>query len=471
MRFGVLGTVVMWHEGREISLSSAHQRTVLAALLLQHNRVVPLEKLIDALWDSAPPPTARNIVQGCVSHLRTLLAPDPEIRIMHRLPGYVLETPAERLDLTAFRTLATDPEHLREALTLWRNDPLADVPGLHAQRAALNEERLGALERCLDHEIRAGAHREAIPELTALVRAHPLREGLHGLLMRALHRAGRGSEALQAFHDARRVLGDETGSEPGPELQTVFQQILQPACRILPRQLPAALPGFVDRRVDLGDGPVTVITGQRGLGKTALALHWGHRQVCPDGQLFADLTLRSSFESLHGMVSTLIDSPLPTDEHALAALYRSLLAGKRMVVVLDNAQCAEQVIPLLPGTPTCRVLITSRDRMDALAISHHATRVRLGPWSDSESRDLLVARLGPDLVRSEPRATAELIRFCAGNPRALATVASRVRPHLPRTAACRDAERWALRTVTIRTGRRSTPDLVGPASSTAQVPA
>lgn len=465
MRFGVLGTVVAWHEGREISLSSTHQRTVLAVLLLQHNRVVPLEKLIDALWDSEPPPTARNIVQGAVSHLRAMLAPDPEIRILHRLPGYVLDTPAERVDLTAFRSLATDPERLREALMLWRNDPLADVPGLHAHRAALNEERLDAVERCLDHEIHAGKHREAIPELTVLVRAHPLREGLHGLLMRALHQAGRGGEALQAFHDARRVLCDETGSEPGTELQTVFQQVLQPR-RVQPRQLPAALPGFVNRDVDLGDGPVTVITGPEGIGKTALALHWGHRQSVADGVLFADLTLRGSVESLRGLVSTLTDSPLPTDEHALAALYRSLLAGKRMLVVLDHARSAEQVIPLLPGSDTCRVLITSRDRMDELAVSHHAERVQLAPWSDSESRDLLVARLGHDLVGSEPRATAEIIQLCAGNPRALAKVACGVRPHLPRTAADHDAERWALKRV-----RRSMPDLVAPASSTARVPA
>ncbi len=462
MRFGVLGTVVMWDEGREIALSSVHQRTVLATLLLQHNRVVPLDRMIDELWQSGPPPTARNIVQGCVSHLRTLLAADPEIRITHRLPGYVLETPPERIDLTAFRSLTTDQERLREALALWRNDPLADVPGLQAQRVALHEERLGAIERCLDHEIGAGRHREAIPELKMLVEAHPLREGLHGLLMRALHQAGRGGEALQAFHDARRVLCEATGSEPGPELRSVFQELLQPAPRVLPRQLPAALPGFVDRPVHLGDGPVTVITGEPGAGKTALALHWGHRQDYPDGQLFADLGGRSAVEALRSMVSTLTDGPLPTDEGALAGLYRSLLAGKRMLVVLDNARDAAQVTPLLPGTGTCRVVITSRDRMDALAVSHHACRVLLGPLSDRESRDLLVARLGHDLIRSEPRATTEIIRWCGGNPRALATVASRVRPHLPCTPADRDAERRALRTATktlITPGPRPVPDL------------
>lgn len=453
MRFGVLGTVVMWHEGREIALSSAHQRTVLATLLLQHNRVVPLDRMIDELWECEPPPTARNIVQGCVSQLRALLAPDPEITITHRLPGYVLETPAERIDLTAFRRLTTDPERLREALTLWRNDPLADVPGLRAERAALHEERLTAIERCLDHEIGAGRHREAIPELTALVRAHPLREGLHGLLMRALHQAGRGGEALRAFHDARRVLRDATGSEPGPQLQTVFQQLLQPRHRVLPRQLPAALPCFVDRRADLGGGPVTVITGEAGMGKTALALHWGHRQDFPDGQLFADVGDRSAAEVLRGMVSALTDGPLPTDDGALAGLYRSLVAGKRMLVVLDDARDAAQVAPLLPGTGSCRVLVTSRDRMDALAVSHHAGRVHLGPLSDREARDLLVARLGPELVRSEPRATAEVIRSCQGVPAALATVASRVRPHLPGTAAEREAERWALRTAA-KAGRR-----------------
>lgn len=470
MRFGVLGTVVMWHEGREIALSSAHQRTVLATLLLQHNRVVPLDRMIDELWECGPPPTARNIVQGCVSHLRTLIAPDPEITITHRLPGYVLETPPERIDLTAFRTLTTDQERLREALTLWRNDPLADVPGLHAERAALLEERLAAIERCLDHEISAGRHREAIPELTVLVRAHPLREGLHGLLMRALNQAGRGSEALRVFHHARRVLRDATGAEPGPALQTVFQQVLQPQHRVLPRQLPAALPRFVDRRVDLGAGPVTVITGGPGMGKTALALHWAHRQDYPDGQLFARLGNRGAAEVLRGMVSTLTDGPLPTDEGALAGLFRSLVAGRRMLVVLDDARDTAQVAPLLPGTGSCRVVITSRDRMDALAVSQHAARVHLGPLSDREARDLLVARLGPDLVRSEPRAAAEVVRSCRGVPLALATVASRVRPHLPGTAADREAERWALRTAAM-TGRRSSPDPVARASSTEPVPA
>jgi DNA-binding SARP family transcriptional activator/tetratricopeptide (TPR) repeat protein len=482
--FGLLGSVTAVHDGGELTIGSAQQRCVLALLLLEAGRVVPAERLFDVLWsDDDVPKTARNVLQGCVSGLRRTCAVDPAVRLVHKSPGYLLEVAPERIDLSRFRALVAGadgrPAVLREALSLWRGEPLADVPGLDAVKHALAEERQSALEDCLDLELAQGGHNELIPELRALVGEHPLRERLRGQLMLALYRAGRTGDALRAFQDARRVLRDELGADPGRQLRQLHDQVLnaspeldqaaQPAMAVVPRQLPSAPSVFTGRGRELAtltvapDAETVVISalgGLGGIGKTWLALHWAHDNLdwFPDGQLFVDLrgfdptgrpmppeaAVRGFLDALGVAADT-----IPVDLHAQAALYRSLVADKKMLIVLDNARDTTQVTPLLPGSPTCTVLITSRDRMRALATTHHARTLDLHALADADARDLLARRLGAPRIEREPEAVAELLAYCAGLPLALGIVAGRAaaHPHFPLAALAdelRDARLDAL---------------------------
>jgi DNA-binding SARP family transcriptional activator/tetratricopeptide (TPR) repeat protein len=467
VEFGLLGTVAVRHEGRDVVIGSAQQRCVLAVLLLDAGRVVPTERLIGVLWDGDDvPKTARNVLQGCVSDLRRAL----DVPLVHRSAGYVIEVDPDRIDLVRFRTLvaqanSTDGQAratvLRRALALWRGEPLTDVeaPGLAAVKHALAEERLSVLEETLGLELRLGRHNDLVPELTALVGAHPLRERPHGLLMLALHRAGRPSEALQAFLDARRVLRDEVGADPGPELVHLHQQILRadPALdragetdrAVVPRQLPPAPAVFSGRLRELTalttapDAETVVISaigGFGGVGKTWLALHWAHRNLdrFPDGQLFVNLRgfdpggePLAAADAVRGFLDALGVTPgaIPADPQAQAGLYRSLIADKRMLVLLDNARDTAHVTPLLPGTPSCTVVITSRDRMRGLATANGARNLTLDVLSEAEARDLLTRRLGPQRVLREAAAVAELLAHCAGMPLALGIVVGRATAH------------------------------------------
>nr|BFE51268.1 hypothetical protein GCM10017745_46950 [Saccharothrix mutabilis subsp. capreolus] len=329
VEFGVLGPVVTWHEGREHTIASGRQRCVLALLVLEAGRVVSLDRLVDALWEAGSAPrTARNVVQQCVSELRKLVAVDPGARLVLKAPGYALEVDPQRVDLHRFRSLvaaarAEDPAvgraaGLRRALALWRGEPLAgaDAPGLVPARQALAEERLAVLEECLTAEVESGRHAEAVPELTALVAEHPLRERPAELLMLALYRGGRASEALEHYHHTRQRLAEQLGTDPGPALRELHQRVLtaDPALTLptrdtpppaaTPRQLPAPPAPFTGRRDELdrldtalhasnqgATVTISALAGAGGIGKTWLALHWAHRHTdrFPDGQMFVDL--------------------------------------------------------------------------------------------------------------------------------------------------------------------------------------
>jgi DNA-binding SARP family transcriptional activator len=375
---------------------------------------------------------------------------------------------------------------LRSALGLWRGRALGGLGGrlIEAAAARLDEQRMTATEECLDLELRLGRHHAAIGELTELVRAHPMRERLVGQLMLALHRAGRQAEALRAYHQLRIRLVDELGLDPGTDLQELHVALLSgtaarapgepdtdpggpvlhpptapwpghhpPAAGAAAGPVPAQLPGnvadFTGRAYQLkeldewalaaeaggpGSAAILAVVGTAGAGKTALALRWGHsvRDRFPDGQLFVDLRGHSAAAPVPAMAAlaqllTGLGVPvegIPADVASAAALYRSLLADRRVLVVLDDAAGPAQVRPLLPGGPGCVVLVTSRDRLSGLLAHEGAHRLTLDVLSPEEAHTLLIRTVGAELVRAEPDAVAALAAACSYLPLALRVAAA-----------------------------------------------
>jgi tetratricopeptide (TPR) repeat protein len=358
---------------------------------------------------------------------------------------------------------ASEPEMasqlLAEALTLWRGNPLADIHSDTLRREVaprLAEQLLSAAELRFDVELGLGRHNSIIGELRDLTASNPLRERFWAQLITALYRSGRQAEALQAFQDVRKVLADELGIDPGPELLELHRQVLtgDPALATLvarpplPRQLPPPAGGFVGRIADLAaldqlldrHPAIAVVSAGGGFGKTSLVLRWAHDRIdrFPDGQLFVNLR---GFDpsgpplppvmAVRGFLEAFGVTPasIPVDPDAQTALYRSLVADKRMLIVLDNAVDSSQVAPLLPGSPTCTVLVTSRNQLGGLMATHHALPLALDVLSEHEARDLLVAHLGAERVAAEPSAVADIVARCASLPLALSIVAARASGH------------------------------------------
>ena len=405
--------------------------------------------------------------------------------------GYLLTLPADAVDLDIFETelgraraarAAGNPpaaaEALHAALKLWRG-PLCDglsSPFLDAQRDRLAESRISAIEDRVELDLAIGDRPDVIAELRDLVAEHPLRERLHGLLMLALYRAGRQADALAVFRDVRRVLSEELGIEPAAPLQQLHQQILagdlesaatapvkvtaDPSAKThLPRPVPAQLPhrvlDFTGRGAELdqldellsrdrGDAVtavvITAISGTAGIGKTALAVHWAHRvsDQFPAGQLYVNLrgfdptgSAMKPAEAIRGFLDAFGVPPqeIPTSLEAQAALYRSLLAGRRVLVLLDNAADSDQVRPLLPGSPGCLVIVTSRNELTGLIASEGAHPVTVDLLNPTEARQLLSRRLGESRVLAEKQAADDIIALCARLPLALTIVAARAAAH------------------------------------------
>ncbi|RKT54010.1 AfsR/SARP family transcriptional regulator [Saccharothrix australiensis] len=468
MRFGVLGPLEVRDDRGRLLLPARRKERVLLAVLLLRDAPTSTDALTDALWDELPRSAAANL-KTYLSDLRRLLRPD--VAIDTRPDGYVLDVARADLDATHFEDLVEEgrqaarerrfdvaTERFTRALGLWRG-PVLDglpVPALvHHRVTVLEELRLAVVEDNIDARLALG--QDVAGELRALTDQHPLRERLWGQLMLALYRTGRQAEALAAYQRLRETLDAQLGIEPSPGLRRLHVEILRadrsldrtppPASAAIPRQLPAAVPSFtgraralaeLDRLADRarGDrsGTVVVISGTAGVGKTALAVRWADaaRDRFPDGQLYADLRgydalpPRRPLEVLSRFLHALGVPPerVPPDLDEAVALYRSTLADRSVLVVLDNAAAGDQVRPLLPGGSGGLVVVTSRDRLAGLVARDGAARIALDVLTPAESVDLLATLLGRERTAAEPDATAELADLCAHLPLALRITAA-----------------------------------------------
>ncbi|MBP2329575.1 DNA-binding SARP family transcriptional activator/Flp pilus assembly protein TadD [Kibdelosporangium banguiense] len=489
----LLGPVEVTGPDGCVVLHGGGQRTLIARLALHPGETVSRAALIDALWPERAPPTATKTLNSHLARLRRQLRDvGLEGVIATRDPGYVLLTAAEAVDAVRFENMtrrgrytlaagdaATAAEALRAGLGLWRGDVLADCrpgPWQRAEATRLDEARLAAAEDLLTAELALGGHLAAVGTLESLVARYPFRERLWELLLLALYRSGRQADALAAFQRARTALVDELGIEPGHELRRLDAAVLaaDPALELppypaqntpappaprgpaVPRQLPADNAGFTGRgsylqdldALLLRDGDrdtvpravvISAIAGTAGIGKTTLAVHWAHRIAdrFPDGQLHVNLrgfdpqTPVEAGQALDGFLHALgVDlRAIPSTDEAKAALYRSQLADRRMLIVLDNARDTDHVRPLLPASPTCVVIITSRNRLDSLAARDGAHRLILDLLTTNEAVALLTTRLGHQQVAAEPDAVTELTERCARLPLALSIAAARATTH------------------------------------------
>ncbi|WP_246843205.1 AfsR/SARP family transcriptional regulator [Allokutzneria sp. NRRL B-24872] len=452
--------------GRPVDLGPAKQRLVLAALAVDAGRVVPAERLAVRVWGEDVPRRARATLHSYISRLRQALDGVADVIIERRASGYALIS--ESVDLHRFRALRAEAvgqadearaeRLLTEALQLWRGEALTGVGGewIEGERARLERERLDARRELADARLRLGQGEQLVVELAALAAEHPLDEHVADQYMRALHQAGRTADALEHYREVRDRLVEELGTDPGAALQELHRRLLAadpelaatPAARVVPRQLPAAPAPFVGREGELDrlghKERISVIAGAGGIGKTWLALHWAHRHAAhfPDGQLFVDLRGFSPdtapmepVVAARGFLGGLgVDpSQIPADPHACSALFRSLIAERRMLLVLDNAVDTAHVVPLLPGTERCKVVVTSRNRLSGLVTAHGAHYVPLDVLSDVEARELVRDRLGAARTSAEHDAVERLVALCGGFPLALTIVAAhaQTRPQLP----------------------------------------
>ena len=457
MRIRLLGPVeLLRSDGSAAAIGAPKRRSVLAALALELNRVVSRDRLLQIVWDGAPPPSAKTALQNHIAQLRKVLGDG--LRLETRSPGYRLLADRALLDTTRFEDLLAEAadapdaeavEVLRAALALRRGPVLADLPAepVRAQVTARFDELTAmAIEELSQRLRRLGRAEESVELLREAVELRPLREPLVELLVLSLHQSGRQAEALELYHRTRTLLAEELGVDPGPGLRQAFHTVLDddPAPRrSVPAQLRRQHTGFAGREAELArlgparreDGAIRVLTGPAGVGKTALALRWAHGVTTefPDGQLFADLR---GFDGLSpvqpGQVLTgflgalgIPNASIPGDLDQRAALYRSVLAERSMLVVLDNAHSAAQVRPLLPGTSSSVVLVSSRSRMDDLVATEGAVRVPVAALRHEEAVAVLRLALGEQRVRAEPDAVAELAELCDQLPLALRVAASR----------------------------------------------
>ncbi|HEY4454731.1 MAG TPA: BTAD domain-containing putative transcriptional regulator, partial [Pseudonocardiaceae bacterium] len=494
MLLRLLGPVELVWQDNALDLGGPRQRTVLAMLGLNANRVTSVEALTDAIWQDAPPPTARGQIQVSISALRRQFATAGRPKAIRTAPpGYQLALDSADVDSLVFGELLNRAdeqsaagdvsgaeETLRAALTLWRGPALAGLSSELVRRGAtaLDSRRLNAIEERIRLRLLLGQHQETGAELPQLISEYPLRERLHGFLMLALYRSGRQAEALEVYRRARAILIDEIGVEPGPELAELERSILNRAPEldlparpapapaapvaapaettparpefdmfITPRQLPASIADFTGREGQLAAitsyltdrsqqthsyaMPIVAISGKGGVGKSVLAIRVAHELSAsfPDGHLYADIAATGGenvTSVLLGRFLRALSVPsrsIPEDAGERAELYRSMLADRRILVVLDGVVDEAQVLPLLPGSASCAVITTSRSRLSRLV---GARWVDVDVFDRTAARDLLAKMIGPDRVREESNAADELARLCDGLPLALRIAGARL---------------------------------------------
>jgi DNA-binding SARP family transcriptional activator len=478
VRLRMLGPVRVWSGDGWMPVAALQQRLLLATLLVDAGQVVSTQRLMYEVWGDRPPRTALKTVHAYVMRLRRLLGDDGARLLVTRDHGYALVIGEGDLDAWEFERLVETgqkelaggrpdraAERLSEALVLWQGPALADLPESTtraARVAQLEQVRLVAIEDHLTALLELDRHAEAEGQLHRLVEEHPLRERLWALLMQAQRAGGHRAEALATYQRARRLLREELGLDPGASLQQLQRDILADDDRplstppstspvaMVPAQLPADVYGFTGRHDQLKDLDallpgtdggvgttavvISAIAGTAGVGKTALAVHWAHevRDRFPDGQLYVNLRGYADqppvrpIEALARFLRTLGVAPeqIPSDVDEAGGLYRSMLAGKRLLVLLDNARTADQVRPLLPGRAGCLALVTSRDRLAGLVARNGASVLDLDVLSADEAGLLLTRLLGAERVQAEPAAAILLARLCGRLPLALRIAAA-----------------------------------------------
>jgi DNA-binding SARP family transcriptional activator/tetratricopeptide (TPR) repeat protein len=482
-RYALLGPVEAVADGHAILIPRPRQRAVLSYLLLRANKVVSVDQLEEALWGGAAPSTARTQIQGDISALRRAhRTVEVEPPVHTKGPGYLIQVNEDQLDIDLFRRHITESRkefqngnweagfwQIQSGLSLWRGLPLADVTASFAASAQseLLELKLNADELIVDFHIAQGDHKSAIAALTPLVAAYPLHEELRRKLMLTLFRDGRQSEALRHARDLRTQLVEQQGLTPGRSFIDLEEAILRgdssldvprpsQSVRILPK--PAAVPAQLPRgpsdltgrdeyletldRLAFEEADpsqrttVIALVGSAGVGKTALAVHWAHRVAnrFPDGQLYVNLrgyagqSSMSSADALSRILPSLgvAAEAVPSDLEDSANLFRSIVANKRMLIVLDNVLSANQVRPLLSANQDTLTLITSRSKLTGLAVREGARRVTVKPLAPTESVALLTRVLGAERLRDESAQAAELARACNGLPLALRIAAANI---------------------------------------------
>ncbi|WP_187368303.1 BTAD domain-containing putative transcriptional regulator [Nonomuraea terrae] len=488
---GILGSLTVRLGRRTVDIGSLKQRCMLGLLALQPNEVVSRDEIIDVLWGDDPPVTCVSLVHSYASRLRQTLegsrqTSSREQHITATRQGYKLTVEPEQLDLFVFNDLVIRAREMHDdneesaldlfhqGLSSWRGPVLADtVPGLRQHPAAirLSHQRLAVVLAHADLAIQTGRPEQAVEHLRALACSEPLHEGMHARLMLALAGSGQRAAALQVFSDIRTRLSHELGVDPSEELKAAHLQVLRQEApsepvpetesrqrsalvmrMVAPAQLPPDVAGFtgrcraLDRLRDLVSPTVTgtgakviAVTGMAGVGKSALGVHWAHemRGMFPDGQLYLELNGNSHtplcpVEALRRLLSALGVPPdrIPAAQAEATALFRTLLADRRMLIVLDDAASTAQIRPLLPGNPDCLVLITSRTQLVSLTASDGAPLVNLDVLAPEESAALLATMLGRKRVAAEPEAAAMLAELCGHLPLALRIAATNliVRP-------------------------------------------
>ncbi|GAA1254407.1 transcriptional regulator AfsR [Kitasatospora nipponensis] len=483
LRFQVLGPVQAWRDEQLLALGSPQQQAVLTALLLHQGRPVTTQELVDGLWGDRPPPQAVAALRTYISRLRSVIEPGREVRAPAELlisvrDGYALRIPDESLDLSIFNSRTAEALQARQsggtekahhlltaALELWSGQPLAGIPGPYAesQRQRLIEHQVTALEDRGAAALEIGLHTEIVSELKYLSSEHPLRERLRELLMLALYRCGRQAEALSVYSTTRKLLIDELGVEPGVSLAAMHSRILSADPALMsrtpdtaspsveagataspapPAQLPADVSDFAGRQslvLDLREllarasGQAVVVTslaGIGGVGKTTLAVHVAHsvRAEFPDGQLYVDLRGVSATPAdpavvLGDFLFALGVEEAPESFEQRVAMYRSMLAERRMLIMLDNARDAQQIMPLIPGVAGCAVLATSRSRLAGIPGAHLFDVEELTP---QEALELFGAVAGHHRVQSEPEAALAVVTACGFLPLAVRIAAARL---------------------------------------------
>jgi DNA-binding SARP family transcriptional activator len=458
LTFTVLGAVRAWRGETELDLGPPKQRALLALLLLHPGHPLSPGEIVAVLWGDDPPDSAINQVHRHVGVLRRLFESGLKARGASRFlvrgsGGYRLDVEPESVDLGRFRLLR---EHaVVEALELWRGPVAAGIPDeirSHPAFVAVDGEYLSAVKSAADQALEdPEAADRVLPVVRDAAARHPLDEMLQARLMLILAATGKQAAALEVYQATRQVLADDLGLDPGAELQAAHQRVLQqpgaaPISTACPAQLPADLAAFAGRRQELDQFPsvagqpraATVVTigGMAGVGKTTLAVHWAHRiaDQFPDGQLYLDLhgfhpgrATTSPADALHSMLEALgvPAGGIPASLDGQTALFRSLLARRRMLVVLDNARDSAQVRPLLPGSPGCLTVVTSRHQLYDLVAEYGATAITLERLPYADATELLSRRLGADRVALEPSASAEIVELTGRLPLTLAMVSAR----------------------------------------------